>query len=105
MSIQILLSHYLAGLRERNELDALLPELLREMGHTVLSRAQVGVAQAGVDVLSKSTTKGGQSEVFLFILKFGDIGREDFYGGKQAIEPSVREAANDFCRNRLPADC
>lgn len=55
MSIQLVLSHYLSGLRERDELDALLPDLLQAMGHSVLSRAQVGVNQGGVDVMS---TKG-----------------------------------------------
>lgn len=102
MSIQLILSHYLAGLRERDELDALLPELLKAMGHSVLSRPQIGVGQAGVDVLSTKENKNGDKEVFLFIIKFGDVGREDFYGGKQAIDPSIREACNVFIRNRLP---
>lgn len=101
MNIQLVLSHYLAGLKERDELDALLPELLKAMGHSVLSRPQVGVAQAGVDVVSTMVTEQGETEVFLFVIKFGDIGREDFYGGKQSIDPSIREAANDFVRNRL----
>lgn len=102
MNIQLVLSHYLAGLRERNELDALLPELLRAMGHSVLSRPQVGANQAGVDILSTGVNAAGEKEVFLYVVKFGDLGREDFYGGKQAVDPSVREAANDFIRNRLP---
>jgi len=102
MSIQLVLSHYLAGLRERDELDALLPELLKAMGHSVLSRPQIGVGQAGVDVVSTKEDENGALEVFLFVIKFGDVGREDFYGGKQAIDPSVREACNDFIRNRLP---
>jgi hypothetical protein len=102
MSIQLVLSHYLEGLRERDELDALLPELLKAMGHSVESRPQVGVAQAGVDVVSTHLNDEGEVEVYLFVIKFGDIGREDFYGGKQSIDPSVREAANDFVRNRLP---
>lgn len=102
MSIQLVLSHYLAGLRERDELDALLPELLKAMGHSVLSRPQTGVAQAGVDVVSSCLSEVGEEEVFLFVIKFGDVGRDDFYGGKQSIDPSVREAANDFVRNRLP---
>lgn len=101
MNIQLVLSHYLAGLRERDELDALLPELLKAMGHSVLSRPQVGVAQAGVDVVSTMATNQDETEVFLFVIKFGDVGREDFYGGKQAIDPSIREASNDFIRNRL----
>lgn len=102
MSIQLVLSHYLAGLRERDELDALLPELLKAMGHSVLSRPQVGVAQAGVDVVSSCVNEAGAEEVFLFVIKFGDVGRDDFYAGKQSIDPSIREAANDFVRNRLP---
>jgi hypothetical protein len=102
VNIQLVLSHYLAGLRERDELDALLPELLRAMGHSVLSRPQVGANQAGVDIVSTHTNATGEKEVFLYVVKFGDLGREDFYGGKQAVDPSVREAANDFIRNRLP---
>lgn len=103
MSIQLVLSHYLAGLRERNELDALLPELLKAMGHSVLSRPQIGPAQAGVDVLSTRINADGITEVYVFIIKFGDLGRADFYGGQQSIDPSVREACTDFLRNRLPA--
>jgi len=102
VNIQLVLSHYLAGLRERDELDALLPELLRAMGHSVVSRPQVGANQAGVDIVSTHTNADGAKEVFLYVVKFGDLGREDFYGGKQAVDPSVREAANDFIRNRLP---
>lgn len=102
MSIQLVLSHYLACLRERDELDALLPELLKAMGHSVLSRPQIGVPQAGVDVVSTKGDENGAGEVFLFVIKFGDVGRDDFYGGKQAIDPSIREACNDFVRNRLP---
>jgi hypothetical protein len=102
VNIQLVLSHYLAGLRERYELDALLPELLRAMGHSVQSRPQVGANQAGVDIVSTHANANGAKEVFLYVVKFGDLGREDFYGGKQAVDPSVREAANDFVRNRLP---
>lgn len=102
MSIQLVLAHYLAGLRERDELDALLPELLKAMGHSVLSRPQIGVSEAGVDVLSTKEDENGAVEVFLFVIKFGDIGRDDFYVGRQAVEPSIREANNDFVRNRLP---
>jgi hypothetical protein len=102
MSIQLVLSHYLAGLRERDELDALLPEVLKAMGHSVLSRPQIGVAQAGIDVVSTKEDEGGAVDVFLFVIKFGDVGRFDFYGGQQAIDPSIREACNVYIRNRLP---
>jgi hypothetical protein len=102
MSIQLVLSHYLSALRERDELDALLPDLLKAMGHSVLSRPQIGPGQAGVDIVSTKKDKRGAGEVFLFVIKFGSIGRDDFYGKTQAVEPSIREASNDFIRNRLP---
>ncbi|MCW8174278.1 hypothetical protein [Verminephrobacter aporrectodeae] len=102
MSMRLVLSHYLESLRERNELDALLPELLVAMGHSVHSRPQIGVAQGGVDVLSSFPARGADKEAFLFIIKFGSVGREDLYTGKQAIEPSVREACTEYVRTRLP---
>ena len=102
MTIQLVLSHYLGGLKERNELDALLPELLRAMGHSVRSRAQLGVGQGGVDVLSTCKTTSGENEVFMFIIKFGNIGRTDLFNGDQAIVPTVREASTLYVRSRLP---
>lgn len=104
MSLQLVLQNYIGSLKERNELDALLPELLTAMGHSVLSRPQIGVPQAGVDILSSYTDANGSEELYLFIIKFGDIGREGLFAGPQAIQPSVREAFTDFARNRLTED-
>lgn len=104
MSIQLILSHYLSGLREREELDALLPDLLQAMGHSVESRPQVGVNQGGVDVLSTLTDADGTVEAFLYVIKFGNVSRNDFYSGQQAIQPSVRQAASEYIQNRLPAN-
>lgn len=100
MSIQLVLQNYIGSLKERNELDALLPELLLAMGHSILSRPQTGVPQAGVDVLS-SYPAATSDELYLFIIKFGDIRREDLFTGQQAILPSAREAYMDFARHRL----
>lgn len=102
MSIQLVLSHYLSGLRERDELDALLPDLLQAMGHSVQSRAQVGVNQGGVDVMSTKQNAQGETEVFLFVIKFGNVSRNDFYGSQQAILPSIRQASTEYVRNRVP---
>ncbi|ELS41771.1 hypothetical protein [Pseudomonas syringae] len=102
MSIQLVLSHYLSGLRERDELDALLPDLLQAMSHSVLSRAQVGVNQGGVDVMSTKENAQGEPEVFLFVIKFGNVSRNDFYGSQQAILPSIRQASTEYVRNRVP---
>jgi hypothetical protein len=103
VSLQLVLQNYLASLKERNELDVLLPELLKAMGHSVLSRPQIGVGQAGVDVHSTYVDAQGDEHLYIFIIKFGDIRREDLFGDRQAILPSVREAYMDFAANRLSA--
>lgn len=108
MSIKLVLSHYLGSLRERNELDALLPDLLAAAGHSVLSRPQIGVNQAGVDVVSTCPSPDGSTVVYLFVIKFGDIGRDGFFVGPQSVEASIREASTVYVRSRLPetfSDC
>ncbi|MBI3776761.1 MAG: hypothetical protein HY273_14665 [Gammaproteobacteria bacterium] len=101
MSFRVVLQQYLASMRERDELDLLLPELLTAMGHAVLSRPQRGSRQGGVDCLSEFQTGTGP-EAYLFILKQNDVDRRDFFTSPQGIEPSVREAKTDYIRTRLP---
>lgn len=104
MSIKLVLAHYLSSLREREELDALLPDLLLAMGHSVLSRPQLGVVQAGVDVVSTCTDGDGNVVVFLFVIKFGNVGRDGFFGGPQSVSSSIQEASLVYTRSRLPAE-
>ena len=40
--MKLIIREYLAGLRERDELDALLPDLLSQMGLDVFSKPAVG---------------------------------------------------------------
>ena len=47
MSFRVILQQYLADMRERDELDLLLPELLVAMGHTVLGDLSVVHARQG----------------------------------------------------------
>ena len=101
MSFRVILQQYLADMRERDELDLLLPELLVAMGHTVLSRPQRGTRQAGVDCLSEIRTAEGRA-AYLFIIKQGDVERKEFFASPNGIEPSVREAKTDYIRTRLP---
>ena len=48
--MKLLIRDYLASLRERDELDAILPDLLSELGFNVYSRPQRGTSQLGVDI-------------------------------------------------------
>ena len=57
---------FFRGLRERDELDAIVPELLTAMGFEVLSRPMVGTRQYGSDVAAVGTDDDGTRKLFLF---------------------------------------
>ncbi len=50
--MKLIILEYLHLLKESNELDRLLPDLLLSMSIPPLSYAQPGVRQAGVDVVA-----------------------------------------------------
>ena len=102
--MKLMLRRYLADLRERDELDAILPALLSERGFNVISEPQRGTRQNGVDVAAVGPDEddGGLRKVFLFVLKAGDIGRRDWDGGPQSVRPSLSEIQDTYIRNRIP---
>ena len=51
--MKLILKQYLSSLKERGELDAILPDLLSQLGLNVFSRPGRGTRQDGVDVGSK----------------------------------------------------
>ena len=61
--MKLIIRQYLAGLRERNELDAVLPGLLSQMGLTVYSRPGRGTRQDGVDVGAVGSIDGGPEAI------------------------------------------
>ncbi len=94
---------YLASLREREELDAILPDLLSELGYTVYSRPQRGTAQAGVDVAAVGTANDGERKVFLFSVKQGDLTRNAWNDGTpQALLPSLDDIRYNYIPHRIP---
>ena len=42
--MKLVFRQYLASLRERHELDVVLPDLLSELGYTIISRPSVGTS-------------------------------------------------------------
>ena len=110
--MKLILEEYLKNLGERGELDALLPELLSEMGMDVFSKPQVGPRQYGVDVgavgkISDLQLDSSDSSicVYLFTIKPGDVSRTDWVKqGKQDIQPSLMDIANVYINNHLPSE-
>lgn len=104
--MKLILKQYLAGLKERNELDELLPHLLSQMGLNVFLKPSIGNRQYGVDVGAFGKIDGETEEkVYLFSIKAGDLGRNDWNGGKpQDLRPSLDEIIDIFIPNILPIE-
>ncbi len=105
--MKLIIREYLASLRERGELDAILPDLLSQMGLNVFSRPGIGTRQDGVDVaaVGKIGGKKAKEKVYLFSIKPGDLTRQDWSGGKvQDLRPSLNDILDSYIPNRLPSE-
>lgn len=101
--MKLILSAYLRTLKERDEFDALLPDLLLSMGIIPLSKPQTGTRQFGVDLSAVGVDEDGIEKFFLFVLKKGNIGRRIWDGqGPQCVEPSLNEIFNVYLRSHVP---
>lgn len=101
--MKLLIRDYIGSLKERQELDAILPDLLSELGFNVYSRPGRGTAQRGVDVAAVGRDDDGERKVFLFSVKQGDLTRQDWNGTPQSLRPSLDEILDDYIPNRIPA--
>lgn len=99
-----ILRQYLADLRERDELDAILPALLSEAGFNVISKPSRGTRQMGVDVaaVGNDPDDSNRRKLFLFVVKRGDIRRADWDSGAQSVRPSLEEIQDSYIPHRIP---
>ena len=102
--MKLILRQYLANLRERKELDALLPDLLSQMGLDVFSKPGLGGRQYGVDIAAYGQIDNGPETVYLLSVKSGNLGRSDWNGGSvQDLKPSLDEIINTYIPTHLPS--
>lgn len=101
--MKLILAHFLRTLRERDEFDRLLPELLIEMGYVPLAKPQTGVRQFGVDFAAVGlSAEDGVKEILLFVIKQGDIGRNEWLGDpKTSVYPSLVEVLDVYLRTHI----
>ncbi len=96
--MRLIISQFLRTLRERDEFDRLLPDLLLAMGYVPLAKPQTGVRQFGVDLaaVGKSAADGVE-EVLLLVIKQGDLGRRDWDNGEPtSVRPSLNEVLDVY---------
>jgi hypothetical protein len=103
--MKLIIKEYLSSLKERDELDAILPDLLSQMGLNVFSRPARGTRQNGVDVAAVGKLSGDREKVYLFSIKAGDLSRNDWNGNSpQALRPSLDQIIDVYIRNVLPKE-
>ena len=100
--MKLIFVEYLASLKERGELDLIIPDLLSELGYTVISRPAIGTKQHGVDVAAVGEHSEGVQTLFLLSIKPGDLRRSNWDSGPQALRPSLNEILDVYIRNHVP---
>ena len=91
-------------MNERNELDAIMPDLLSELGFTILSTPSRGTRQYGVDIaaIGLDDEDNNTKKLFLLSLKPGNVTRSIWDGNSsQAVRPSLTEIMDVFVVNRI----
>ena len=100
--MNLLISQYLRLLKERDELDALIPVLFQAMGLVPISHPQIGVRQNGVDVAAVGIDPSDDVEkLVLAVIKRGDIGRTDWNSGPQSVRQSLDEIFDVYLKNNV----
>ncbi len=99
--MKLIIKEYLSLLKESDELDRLIPDLLLMMGLEPISHPQKGVRQYGVDVAAVGKIDGSQKALFLFTVKRGDLGRVDWDSGEQSIRQSLNDIKDVYLQQHV----
>ena len=100
--MKLIFTEYLASLKERGELDVVLPDLLSELGWLVLSRPAIGTRQFGVDVAAVGLDDEGARKIFLISIKPGDLTRSDWNRNNQSLRPSLEQIVDVYIPTHMP---
>lgn len=100
--MKLVVREYVRSLKERGELDVLLPQILSELGYEIVHHPMRGTKQAGVDVaaVGPDPDANGEKALHLFVIKPGDLNRSDWDGTTQAVRSSLNEVRDDYLQNR-----
>lgn len=103
--MKLILKEYLASLRERDELDVILPDLLSLMGLNVFISPSRGGKEYGVDVAAVGSIDKGVEKVYLFSIKSGNLTSDTWDGDqKQSLRPSLNHICDTFVNSRVPPE-
>lgn len=103
--MRLLLQEYLLLLKEDEELDVIIAELITAMGLTIVSTPQKGVRQDGVDIHAVGVDPDdGIRKNFLLTIKKGNVDRTAWDAPKQGVRSSLNEIMDVYILNRISAE-
>lgn len=97
--MRLIIKDYLLQLKEKDELDLLLCDLLLQMGYITDTIPKTGNRQFGVDIQAHR-----KNELLLCVVKQGNINRKVWSDGQNSVEQSLLEILDVYLRNLVPRD-
>lgn len=89
--MRLIIKDYLLLLKEKDELDLLLCDLLLQMGYVTDNRPETGNRQYGVDIHAHNS-----KEILLCVVKQGNLNRKNWDSGQNAVRQSINEIKDTY---------
>ncbi|WP_042148366.1 MULTISPECIES: hypothetical protein [unclassified Pseudoalteromonas] len=103
--MKLIIKEYLGLLQEREELDAILPDLLSQMGLNVYTKPMRGTPEFGVDIAAVGSINNGVESVYLFSVKEGNLTRATWFSSSlQSLKPSLEQILDAYIPSRIPPE-
>lgn len=97
--MRLIIKDYLLELKEKDELDLILCDVLLQMGYTMNSRPKTGNRQYGVDIRADR-----DDEIILLVVKQKDITRAVWDSGPTSVRQSLEEIKDCYMNIILSSD-
>lgn len=95
--MKLILKDYLRTLKEKDELDLLIGDLLLLAGYETHNKPKTGERQYGVDIIA---TK--ENQVYLFVIKQQDITRSVWDSGPDSVRQSLNDIFDVYINMMMP---
>ena len=89
--MRLIIKDYLLQLKEKDELDLLLCDVLFQMGYITENRPKTGNRQYGVDIRAQN-----EDELLLCVVKQGNMTRQNWNSGQNAVRQSLDEIQDSY---------
>ena len=89
--MRLIIKDYLLQLKEKDELDLLICDILLQMGYITDNQPKTGNRQFGVDIRAHNA-----EEILLFVIKQGDLTRKVWDADQNAVRQSLNEIKDSY---------